>query len=184
VGAVTDETINRAAASNIFLDRMRDSGMRVKLSVLDRLLDDAPEMERDRPLSATDALTVLRRAVRRDLEALLNARRRFFSIPAVYKELLTSSMNFGLPDYTAGAMNEETSRENLRREIERCIRLFEPRLVQVAVSLMPRKDELDTTLQLKIDALLHADPAPEPISFDTIVNAATAEIEVAGASLG
>jgi type VI secretion system protein ImpF len=93
-------------------------------------------------------------------------------------------MNFGLPDYTAGAMNEESSRENLRREIERCIRLFEPRLVQVTVSLMPRKDELDTTLQLKIDALLHADPAPEPISFDTIVNAATAEIEVAGASLG
>jgi type VI secretion system protein ImpF len=81
-------------------------------------------------------------------------------------------------------MNEESSRENLRREIERCIRLFEPRLVQVTVSLMPRKDELDTTLQLKIDALLHADPAPEPISFDTIVNAATAEIEVAGASLG
>ena len=67
---MSDETLNRAAGANIFLDRMRDSGARVKLSVLDRLLDDAPEMERDRPLSATDALTVLRRAVRRDLEAL------------------------------------------------------------------------------------------------------------------
>jgi type VI secretion system protein ImpF len=43
---------------------------------------------------------------------------------------------------------------------------------------------LDTTLQLKIDALLHADPAPEPISFDTIVNAATAEIEVSGGQVG
>jgi len=181
---MSEETINRAAASNVFLDRMRDSGMRVKLSVLDRLLDDAPEMERDRPLSATDALTVLRRAVRRDLEALLNARRRFFSIPKVYAELQASSLSFGLPDYTAGAMNEEGSRETLRKEIERCIRLFEPRLVQVTVALVPRKDELDTTLQLKIDALLHADPAPEPISFDTIVNAATAEIEVTGASGG
>jgi type VI secretion system protein ImpF len=181
---MSEETINRAAASNVFLDRMRDSGMRVKLSVLDRLLDDAPEMERDRPLSATDALTVLRRAVRRDLEALLNARRRFFSIPKIYAELQLSSISFGLPDYTAGAMNEESSRELLRKEIERCIRLFEPRLVQVTVSLIPRKDELDTTLQLKIDALLHADPAPEPISFDTIVNAATAEIEVTGGQLG
>jgi type VI secretion system protein ImpF len=37
---------------------------------------------------------------------------------------------------------------------------------------------------LKIEALLHADPAPEPISFDTIVNAATAEIEVTGGRLG
>jgi type VI secretion system protein ImpF len=181
---MTDETINRAAGSNLFLDRIRDSGMRVKLSVLDRLLDDAPEMERDRPLSATDALTVLRRAVRRDLEALLNGRRRFFSIPKAFAELQSSSLSFGLPDYTAGAMNEGASREALRSEIERCIRLFEPRLVQVSVTLMPRKDELDTTLQLKIDALLHADPAPEPISFDTVVNAATAEIEVSGGSIG
>jgi type VI secretion system protein ImpF len=181
---MSDETINRAAAANIFLDRMRDSGARVKLSVLDRLLDDAPEMERDRPLSATDALTVLRRAVRRDLEALLNARRRFFSIPRVFSELASSSFSFGLPDYTAGSMNEEASREVLRREIERCIKLFEPRLVHVAVTLVPRKDELDATLQLRIEALLHADPAPEPISFDTIVNAATSEIEVSGGLIG
>lgn len=181
---MSDETINRAAAANIFLDRMRDSGARVKLSVLDRLLDDAPEMERDRPLSATDALTVLRRAVRRDLEALLNARRRFFSIPRAYPELASSSLSFGLPDYTAGAMNEESAREVLRREIERCIKLFEPRLVHVSVILVPRKDELDSTLQLRIEALLHADPAPEPISFDTIVNAATAEIEVSGGLIG
>ncbi len=168
----------------MFLDRMRDSGARVKLSVLDRLLDDAPEMERDRPLSATDALTVLRRAVRRDLEALLNARRRFASIPKVFSELQNSSLNFGLPDYTAGAMNEPESREILRKEIERCIKLYEPRLVQVAVSLVQRNDELDTTLRLRIEALLHADPAPEPISFDTIVNAATAEIEVSGGQIG
>jgi type VI secretion system protein ImpF len=102
----------------------------------------------------------------------------------VFVELQSSSLSFGLPDYTAGAMNEEGAREVLRKEIERCIRLFEPRLVQVTVALVPRKDELDTTLQLKIDALLHADPAPEPISFDTIVNAATAEIEVSGGQVG
>ncbi len=181
---MSEETINRAAGANLFLDRIRDSGMRVKLSVLDRLLDDAPEMERDRPLSATEALTVLRRAVRRDLEALLNARRRFLSIPRALSELQASSLSFGLPDYTAGSMNEDSSREILRAEIERCIRVFEPRLVQVAVTLVPRRDGLDTTLQLKIDALLHADPAPEPISFDTIVNAATAEIEVTGGASG
>ncbi len=181
---MSDETMNRAAGATQFLDRMRDSGARVKLSVLDRLLDDAPEMERDRPLSASDALAVLRRAVRRDLEALLNARRRFASIPKAYTELHNSSINFGLPDYTSGAMNEVESRELLRREIERCIKLYEPRLVHVAVSLVPRADELDATLQLRIEALLHADPAPEPISFDTIVNAATAEIEVSGGMVG
>jgi type VI secretion system protein ImpF len=178
--ALSDDTLNRAAASNIFIERMRDSGMRVKLSVLDRLLDDAPEMERDRPLSGTDALTVLRRAVRRDLEALLNARRRLWGIPRAYPELANSSMSFGLPDYSAGAMNEQGAREVLRREIERCVKQFEPRLVHVSVSLLPRKDDLDTTLQLRIDALLRAEPVDEQISFDTIVNAATAEVEVTG----
>jgi type VI secretion system protein ImpF len=181
---MSDDTLNRAAASNVFLDRMRDSGMRVKLSVLDRLLDDAPELERDRPLSGTDALTVLRRAVRRDLEALLNARRRFWSIPKAYPELANSSLSFGLPDYSSGAMNEPGAREILRREIERCIKQFEPRLVHVSVSLVPRKDDLDATLQLKIDALLRADPVDEQISFDTIVNSATAEVEVTGGLIG
>ncbi len=181
---MSEETLSRGANANQFLDRMRDSGARVKLSVLDRLIDDHPEMERDRPLSATDALTVLRRAVRRDLEALLNARRRFAAIPKAYPELASSSFAFGLPDYTSGAMNDPTQREALRREIERCIRLFEPRLVQVSVALVPRADDLDATLQLRIDALLHADPAPEQISFDTIVNASTAEIEVTGGNIG
>lgn len=177
---MSDDTLSRGANANIFLDRMRDSGARVKLSVLDRLLDDAPEMERDRPLSATDALAVLRRAVRRDLEALLNARRRFESVPAIYPELANSSFGFGLPDFTSGALSEISSREVLRKEIERSIKQFEPRLVQVAVTLQDPRDEMDTTLRFRIDALLHADPAPEPISFDTVVNAATADIEVAG----
>ena len=77
-------------------------------------------------------------------------------------------------------MSELSSREVLRKEIERCIRQFEPRLVQVAVIMVKPKDELDTTLHFRIEALLHADPAPEPISFDTVVNAATTDIEVSG----
>jgi type VI secretion system protein ImpF len=181
---MSEETFSRAAGANIFLDRMRDSGARVKLSVLDRLLDDAPEMERDRPLSATDALTVLRRAVRRDLEALLNARRRFASVPAAFPELANSSFGFGLPDFTSGAMSENSSREALRKEIERSIRQFEPRLAHISVTLLKPRNELDTTLQFRIEALLHADPAPEPISFDTVVNAATTDIEVSGGAGG
>ncbi|MBU6396574.1 MAG: type VI secretion system baseplate subunit TssE [Rhodospirillales bacterium] len=181
---MNDDTLSRGANANLFIDRMRDSGARVKLSVLDRLLDDTPEMERDRPLSATEALSVLRRAVRRDLEALLNGRRRLESVPAGLTELANSSFTFGLPDFTAGAMQEDGARELLRREIERSIRQFEPRLVQVAVKLVPAKEDASTTLHFRIDALLHADPAPEPISFETLVNAATTDIAVAGGEIG
>ncbi|MGE4481426.1 type VI secretion system baseplate subunit TssE [Acidocella sp.] len=181
---MSDDTLSRGANANLFIDRMRDSGARVKLSVLDRLLDDAPETARDRPLSATDALTLLRRAVRRDLEALLNGRRRLTSVPSQFSELANSSFTFGLPDFTAGAMQEDNARETLRREIERSIRRFEPRLVQVTVTLIPAKEETATTLHFRIDALLQADPAPEPISFETLVNAATTDIAVAGGEIG
>ncbi len=181
---MSDDTLNRGANANLFIDRMRESGARVKLSVLDRLLDDAPEMERDRPLTATEALTVLRRAVRRDLEALLNGRRRLDSVPAQFSELANSNFGFGLPDFTAGAMQEDAGREMLRREIERSIQAFEPRLVQIAVTLLPSTDAASSTLRFRINALLQADPAPEPISFETFVNAATTDIAVAGGQVG
>jgi type VI secretion system protein ImpF len=49
---------------------------------------------------------------------------------------------------------------------------------------VPAKEETSTTLHFRIDALLHADPAPEPISFETLVNAATTDIAVAGGEIG
>ena len=146
-------TLSATGTGARFLERVRDAGARVKLSVLDRLLDDAPELERDRPLSAAEAMAVLKRAVRRDLEALLNARRRFHAVPKVYPELINSSLGFGLPDYTSGAMTDAASRERLRQEIERCIRVFEPRLAQVSVRLIDSKDKFATTLHLRIEAL-------------------------------
>lgn len=161
-----------------FQDRVRDAGARVQLSPLDRLFDDAPDRERDRPLSSGEAMAVLHRAVRRDLESLLNAKRRWRSLPKHLGELTNSVANYGLPDYTAGSMADPGTREAFRAEVERTIRAFEPRFAQVSVTLVAGENPLDPTLRMRIDALLHADPAPEPISFDTVVDATSADIEV------
>lgn len=163
-----------------FNERVRDAGARVQLSPLDRLFDDAPDRDRDRPLSPGEALTVLRRSVRRDLEALLNAKRRWKSLPPKLGELPGSIAGCGLPDYTSGSMADPASREAFRAEVERTIRLFEPRFAQVSVVLMKAENNLDPSLHMRIDGLLHAEPAPEPISFNTIVDATSAEIEVKG----
>ncbi|MGC9269048.1 type VI secretion system baseplate subunit TssE [Acidiphilium sp.] len=163
-----------------FNDRVRDAGARVQLSPLDRLFDDAPDRDRDRPLSPGEALTVLRRAVRRDLEALLNAKRRWRSLPAKLTELPGSVAGYGLPDYTSGGMADPGAREAFRAEVERTIKQFEPRFARVSVVLLKAENPLDPTLHLRIDGLLHAEPAPEPISFNTIVDATSAEIEVRG----
>ena len=154
-----------------------------RLSLLDRLIDDEPDKLRDPPLSPAECLDVLRRSVRRDLEALLNTRRRWQSWPDGYTELSTSPLGYGIADFSSGAFNDPRRRELLRYEVEQTIRRFEPRLVRVSVTLLDPKEELEAMVRLRIEGLLRVEPAPDPIAFDTLVDAATAEI-VVKASVG
>lgn len=151
---------------------------RAQLPLLDRLIDDAPGIAREPALSPAEAMGAMRRSVRRDLEALLNARRRWQSWPAGYTELKLSPVGYGVADFGAGAFNAPEQRERLRAAIEDTVRRFEPRFVSVRVSLIDSDDRLDTTVRLRIDALLRADPAPEPVAFDTLVDATTEIMQV------
>ncbi|HEY3912442.1 MAG TPA: type VI secretion system baseplate subunit TssE [Stellaceae bacterium] len=159
-------------------NREREPAPVAQLSLLDRLDDEAPDQLRDPPPSAGDSLAALRRNVRRDLEALLNTRRRWRSWPDRFTELALSPIGYGITDFAAGAFNDPARRDQLRSEIEQTIRRFEPRLARVRVTLVEAGDRLDATLRLRVDALLRTEPAPEPVAFDTLVDAATAEIAV------
>lgn len=145
----------------------RPGTLRFQSALLDRLIDLAPDQSRDAVLSAGDSLVALRNGVRRDLEALLNARRRWRSWPESLRELAVSPIGFGIPDFSAGAFNDPGQREELRLEIEETIRRFEPRFISVSVALNDTDASLDAALRLRIDAVLHAEPAPEPVTFDT-----------------
>jgi type VI secretion system protein ImpF len=164
-------------------DQRVEQSRQVRLPLLDRLIDDSPDAPREAPLSEIDALNRLRRSVRRDLEALLNARRRWRSWPDAYRELAASPVGYGLADFTAGAFNEAAQREHLRAQIEQTIRRFEPRLDRVRVVLVDAENNtLDTTLRLRIEALLRVEPGPEPIAFDTLIDAGTAEVQIKSGS--
>ena len=151
---------------------------RVQAPLLDRLIDDAPDQARDPPISAGDSMVALRNSVRRDLEALLNARRCWRSWPSRFDELAVSPIGYGIPDFASGAFNDPERREELRSEIEQTLRRFEPRLMSVHVQLIDSRERLETTLRLRIDAVLHAEPAPEAITFDTLVDPTTDDIVV------
>lgn len=155
-----------------------DEAARPQLPLLDRLIDDAPEVARDPPLSPAEAVALLRRGLRRDVEALLNARRRWRSWPAGYGELALSPIGFGIGDFAAGAFNDRAERERLRRRVEDTVRRFEPRLARVRVVLLDPDNTLDPTLRLRIEAMLLVDPAPEPVAFDTLIDPVTAEVQV------
>lgn len=151
--------------------------VRALLPLLDRLIDEAPEQAQDAVLSSTEALAMLRRAVRRDIEMLLNARRRWRSWPLEFKELTVSPLNYGIPDCTGGRFHGPGGRDALCREIEDTLRLFEKRFQSVSVTPAPA-GEVETTLRLRINAVLHADPAPEPVSFEMELDPATADAVV------
>jgi type VI secretion system protein ImpF len=149
-----------------------------QLSLLDRLDDKEPDRLRDPPWSPIESLDALRRSVCRDVEALLNSRRRWRSWPDRYTELAVSPVGYGISDFSAGAFNDPVRRDLLRSEIEQTIRQFEPRLLRVRVTLVERADQLEATLRLRVEATLRAEPAPEPIAFDTLVDSVTAQIVV------
>jgi type VI secretion system protein ImpF len=150
----------------------------VRLSLLDRLIDHEPELAVDRPISAAQALAALRRSVMRDLEALMNTRRRWRAWSPALTELAVSSVGYGIPDFTAGEANDPVQRERLRAEIELTIHRFEPRLGRLRVMLMENGDPLEPRLRLRIEALLHANAAHEPVAFETVIDTATSGVVV------
>ncbi|HJZ57389.1 MAG TPA: type VI secretion system baseplate subunit TssE [Gemmataceae bacterium] len=149
-------------------------------SVLDRLLDDNPEVSSEPAKNRAQLLRDMKLSVRRDLENLLNARRRNLVPPPGLSELADSLLSYGIPDFSGTGPATAKDREAFCRVIEGIIRENEPRLVRVAVELAANPEAADRTLRFRIDALLRADPAPEPVIFDSTLEPATTQFELTG----
>ncbi len=146
--------------------------------MLDRLLDAEPGAADANVPTAAEALERLRAAVRRDLEALLNARRRRRPLPKLLTELPTSLINYGIPDPVSGTYAITELRAALANEVQATIRRFEPRLSNVSVELVEETDEFGAILRMKVDAMLRADPVPEQVSFETLLEPVSRDVTV------
>jgi type VI secretion system protein ImpF len=153
----------------------------VKLSLLDRLCDDDPDETSERPLSRHQSVRLLKASLVRDLSAVLNTKRRETEVPEEFAELRQSLLTFGLPDFTSFSLRNPMEQNRLRREVESTIRRFEPRLLGVTVHLDPR-GEFDSGLHFRVDAQLKMEPEPEPVRFDTVLEAGTCHFVVASES--
>ena len=144
-------------------------------SVLDRLLD------RGRGHVVAD----VQASVRRDLAALLNARRPWEDLPDRFAALRDSILGYGLPDFAAGAFNAPAARETLRREIEQAIRRFEPRLSDVKVTLLDSRSTMTPILRIRVAGVLRIPGGDsEPVTFDTALDTASADMTVGDAAYG
>jgi len=156
-----------------------ESQTRINLSVLDRLIDLDPGSSVEATPYRLHSLRDLKDTLWRDLNALLNTRRMEHPISPEFKECNKSLLLFGLPDFTLLSLRSPGDQRRLGQAIETAIRTFEPRLSAVSVSPEPR-NELDPVMRFRVEALLQVEPAPEPISFDTVLKADTGKFLVTG----
>jgi len=157
----------------------KDSGG-VRLSVLDRLLDDSPREPGARPVTWDASPEAFKRAFLRDLEWLLNTRRVAEPAPERYPELEHSLYHFGIPDVTSLSAESPDAHQRLARDIEECLRTFEPRLSSPRVSIAPMGENGGRSVRFVIDAILRMDPLSERIVVDTLLETSTGAFKVSG----
>jgi type VI secretion system protein ImpF len=149
-------------------------------SILDRLLDEDPGVTQEPMAGRFQGVRGMERAVARDLETLLNTRQEILqALPDEFAEVNNSLLTYGLPDLSSFSLDSEDDRGRVRRVIEQAIANCEPRLERVQVILQaPRENERG--LRFRIDALLRVDPAPEPVTFDAMLQLNTQQYIVRG----
>jgi type VI secretion system protein ImpF len=157
--------------------RWSETEIKVTPSLLDRLIDYEPRESREPAKSRSANLRELKSAVRRDLEYLLNSRSFPEEIPENLPELNKSVALYGLPDFTKNNIKNYTEQKKLSEQLEWAIRTFEPRLMDLEITLDPVND-IERSLRFRIVAQLKVDPVPEPIAFDTVLQMGSGEFEV------
>jgi type VI secretion system protein ImpF len=152
----------------------------ITLPVLDRLIDLEPKNAFEVPLSRAQSARVLKNAVRRDLEWLLNTRRIPDLPDESLKELSSSLYLYGLPDFSTHTFASTADQARLIRQLTLTIKLFEPRLANVRVIPMPSEETGLKDLKVRIEGMLLMDPAPEPVSFDTVIETKSGNCRLTG----
>jgi type VI secretion system protein ImpF len=152
----------------------------ITVSVLDRLIDLEPDNRMENPLSRSQSVRILKSAVRRDLEWLLNSRRICDPPDEGLKELNRSTYTYGLPDLSTLTMAATGDRNKLVRQILATINMFEPRLANVRLVLVETPDSAKKDVRLRVEAMLRMDPVPEPISFDTVIELKSGNCHLTG----
>jgi type VI secretion system protein ImpF len=144
----------------------------VTQSVLDRLMDVD-----DWPATRAQSLRYFREALKRDVEWLLNTRRPPMENIGKFERARATMVNYGLSDITALGLSSASDQKRLRKALEQCLREFEPRLTDVVVTF-EESQTADRRLRFHVQGLMRINPAPEEISFDTVLELSSGEYTV------
>src|SRR5512137_3042676 len=102
--------------------------MNIQTSILDRLIDREPGVSRESSQHQLDDIRAAKQSVVKDLENLLNTRRKIFPVPEEFWEVNNSLFVYGLPDFSSLNPKNPQVKQMLRRDIEQTVAMFERRL--------------------------------------------------------
>lgn len=145
---------------------MKPNQQNLKASLLDRLVDHEPGISHEPVRFRFANISQIKASVVRDLENLLNTKRQIMVPPAAYKELNNSLFVYGLRDFTSQNPKSSSVMQQLRRDIEKTIVRFEPRLKNMNVEIEKNRTN-QSSIYFRITGLLVVEPIKEPVTFDT-----------------
>ncbi|MBI3560594.1 MAG: type VI secretion system baseplate subunit TssE [Gammaproteobacteria bacterium] len=161
-----------------------DSKKLLRPSVLDRLIDNDPQNQSEVDVGRQQQSKQLRDSVKRDLENLLNTRFSVTSPPEELTQLEKSLFNYGLPDLATLNILNIHARNEFSLRLERVLAEYEPRFKSIKVNYIENKDKADRTLRFRIDAVIYADPLPEMVVFDSVLESITRMVTIKNVSHG
>lgn len=144
----------------------------VTQSLVDRLtnLDQWPE-------TRSASISMYRESLKRDVEWLLNTRQPVIPELESYPATAASVLNYGLPDFHNFEGSASKEQNALTTALEKCIRIFEPRISQPRVFLT-RSDLLSRSLRFHVEGQINYENMDEEIKFDTVLELISGEYEV------
>jgi type VI secretion system protein ImpF len=155
---------------------------RLQPSLLDRLTDDAPESKEEGRDKRVLNLTQLRASVMRDVSWLLNTVHLHATQDLTdYPQVLTSTVNFGIPDL-AGSSAVGRNIGVLERAVRSAVVNFEPRILADTLKVTVRVDPEQMSrhaMSFVIEGKLWAQPVPLNLYLRTELDLETGTVTVA-----
>ena len=158
---------------------------RLQPSLLDRLVDNAPDEKRESDEKRTLTKQALRQAVLRDLGWLFNATGYGLAMDdRQYPNAARSVINYGLP-MLSGQFTSSLQRVSMEQALKNAIVQFEPRILPrtLEVELVMESSALDShnRIGLHIRGMLWAQPVPMEFLMRSRIDLEEGRIEIEAA---
>ncbi|MEO6910769.1 MAG: type VI secretion system baseplate subunit TssE [Edaphobacter sp.] len=142
--------------------------------MFDRLVDSAPEVQKELTPLRVHGRDALFASIARDLQRLLNTRR---ASDAPLDSANATVLDYGIPDFSQFSASSVTDRRHLTETLRLSISVFEPRLQEISIHL-ESSDSSPHQILGNISCKARLGNLLEPMTFPILLHSSEHTIEV------